>query len=354
MQKSWHPIFTVSLWIVVGSGWLSSCAQLAPKIYKPSSPKIEKLAIDTTMTPKAQQLFYKQEPRIESKKIFHKLCRKAGHNTEKTILLGCFTSNGYEGSIIIQSVTDPRLAGMMEMVAAHEMLHAAYQKLGNEERSQLASQLKRAAKQVKDEHLLAVLKEYETGDQDLYVNELHSHLGTSLANLGDPELEEYYRQYFRDRKQVVAFSDRSRSVLSEIESQVDQLEPELNRLEVNLQEEKDYIQRTEDDLKASYRDLERMKANLGNLKQQAEASLSRGDDRLVNDFEQARSRFNAEVGEFNWQAQQLQSRISQFNQQFEAYTQKVDFYNELAATNRSILSSIKLAPSEVKVQPVAP
>ncbi|ABW26250.1 hypothetical protein [Acaryochloris marina] len=353
MKKSWHPIFPISLWILVGGGWLSGCSLLAPKVYKPTSPQIEQLAIDTMMTQKAQQLFYQQEPRIEPKKTFHKLCRKASHNTEKTILLGCFISDGYEGSIIIQSVTDPRLDGMMEMVAAHEMLHAAYQQLSNEERSQLASKLKRAAKRVKDEHLLAVLKEYESGDQDLYVNELHSHLGTSLGDLGDPELEEYYRQYFRDRKQVVAFSDRSRRVLAKIESQVDQLEPELNSLEINLKAEKDYIQRAEDDLKTYYRDLERMKTNLTRLKQQAEASLSRGDDSLVNDFEQARSRFNSEVGEFNGQIQQLQDRIQQFNQQYDAYSQKVNFYNELAATNRSILSSIKLAPSE-KVKPVAP
>lgn len=354
MRQSWHPIFTVSLWIMLGGGWLSSCVQLTPKTYEPSSPKIKQLAIDTTMTPKARQLFYQQEPRIEPKPTFHQLCRKTEHNTEKTILLGCFTSNGYEGNIIIQSVTDPRLAGMMEMVAAHEMLHAAYQKLSDKERSQLAPKLKRAVKQVKDKHLLAVLKEYEAGDPDIYVNELHSHLGTSLADLDDPELEEYYRQYFRDRKQVVAFAERSRSVLSQIEFQVEQLEPELNTLEVNLKAEKDYIQRAEDDLKSSYQNLERMKANLAYLKQQAENSLSRGDASLVNEFEQERSRFNAEVGEFNWQVQQLQDRITKFNQQFEAYTQKVDFYNKLAATNRSILSAIKLDSSEVKVKPVGP
>ncbi len=306
------------------------------------------------MTPKAQQLFYQQTPRIESKKTFHKLCRKAHHNTEKTILLGCFTSNGYEGKIIIQSITDPRLAGMMEMVAAHEMLHAAYQKLAPKERSHLAPKLKRAAKQVKNKHLLAVLQEYETGDPELYINELHSHLGTSLANLGDPELEEYYRQYFRDRKQVVAFAERSRSVLADVESQIQLLEPELNTLELNLKTEKDDIQRTEDNLKASYRTLEQMKANLAQLKQQAEAYLSQGDASLVNAFEQERSRFNTEVGEFNAQVQQLQKRITQFNQNFEDYSEKVKFYNELAATNRSILSTIKLDPTNETVQPVAP
>lgn len=354
MHRFQNPLFTVSLWLVVGGGWLSSCAQMAPKVYDPSSPKIRQLAIDTTMTPKAQQLFYQQDPRIEPKARFHELCRKAHRHSEKTILLGCFTSNGYDGKIIIQSVTDPRLDGMMEMVAAHEMLHAAYQKLDNQERSRLTPKLKRAVKYVEDQHLLSVLQEYEAGDPDLYVNELHSHLGTSLANLGDPELEKYYRQYFRDRKQVVAFAERSRSVLAEIESQIQLLEPELNTLELNLKTEKDYIQRAEDDLKAGYQYLEQMKTSLAQLKRQAEANLSQGDASLVNTFEQERSRFNTEVGEFNYQVQELQDRITQFNQKYETYTEKVNFYNELAATNRSILSKIKLEPSGGKVKPVAP
>lgn len=352
MHKFWHSSLTLSLWILVGSIWLSSCA--GPKVYKPSSPKIQQLAIDTTMTAKSRQLFYQQEPKIEPKAIFHQRCRKVGHNPEKTILLGCFTSNGYQGSIIIQSVTDPRLAGMMEMVAAHEMLHAAYQQLSYKERSRLAPRLKRAVQQVKDENLQAVLKEYAAGDPEIYVNELHSHLGTSVTDLGDPELEQYYRQYFRDRKQVVAFAKRSRSVLAEIETQIEQLEPELDKLEVNLTAEKDYIQQAEEDLKAAQRDLEQMKVNLADLKRLAENSLKRGNASLVDEFEQERSRFNTEVGAFNGKVQRLQTRITQFNQQFATYTQKVNSYNELAATNRSILSTIKLKPADKAVKSVVP
>ena len=242
----------------------------------------------------------------------------------------------------------------MEMVAAHEMLHAAYQELGTEERSRLSLKLKQAVEQVTDDHLLAVLKEYETGDPDIYINELHSYLGTTLANLGDPELEKYYRQYFQDRQQVVAFAQRSRRFLAKIESQVQQLEPELNALEVSLQKEKDSIKRAEDDLKMGLQTLERMKSNLARLKQQTEASLNQGDASLVNQFEQERSRFNVEVDEFNWQVQNQQDRVAQFNQKFEVYTQKVDVYNELAATNRSILSAIKVDASEVTVKPVSP
>ncbi len=331
---------------------MSSCSPLVSHTYEPSSPKIKQLAIDTTMTLKAQQLFYQQKPRIESKRTFHQLCRKVGHNPEKTIILGCFTSNGYRGNIIIQSVTDSRLAGMMEMVAAHEMLHAAYQKMSSKERARLAPKLKQAAQRVTDEQLLTVLKDYEAGDPEIYVNELHSHLGTTLANLGDPALETHYQQFFRDRKQVVAFAQRSRRVLNQIDAQVQQLEPELNTLEANLKAEKESIQRTEADLKASFQDLERMKSNLADLKQRAEASLRQGDYGLADSFEQQRSHFNTAVQDYNWQVETLQNRITQFNQQFATYSQKVDAYNQLAATNRSILSAIKLDRSGV--QPVSP
>lgn len=354
MQKVWHPIFNKFLIVIVSGVYLGSCSWAALKTYEPTSPAIEQLAIDTTMTPIAQQLFYKQDPQIKPKKQFHKLCSKVERNSDQTILLGCFTSNGYQGNIILQSVTDPRLQGMMEMVAAHEMLHAAYQDFSPQERSFLSPKLKKAAQRVTEKDLLAVLKAYEVGDTDIYVNELHSHLGTRLSDLGDPKLEQHYRKYFRNRQQVVQFAKRSRRFLAEIETQIQQLEPEINALEANLKIEKDVIQQTDNNLKASAQNLDQMKLNLSNLKQQAETFLRKGDASLVNQFEQERARFNAEVNQYNWQVQDLQERLAQFNIQVETYAQKVEEYNALANSNRSILSTIKVDSPKVNIQPVSP
>ncbi|NJM95086.1 MAG: hypothetical protein HC792_01090 [Acaryochloridaceae cyanobacterium CSU_5_19] len=355
MKKTRLPrryLFYLSLFLLWG-GWMLY-RQVFPPIYLPSSPKIAQLALETTMTEKAQQLFYKQDPEIAPKGKFHNLCRNVTGHTKETILLGCFTSDGNQGKIVIQSVTEPRLAGMMEMTAAHEMLHAAYQELSSQERQRLSPRLKQAVQRVKDANLLSVLKAYAAGDPEIYLNELHSHLGTTLSELGDPVLEKHYRQYFQDRQQVVAFAQRSRSVLASIETQVQALEPQLNALESSLKEEKDKIQRAEEDLKTSRQTLEQMQANLTGLKQQAEASFSRGNANLVAQYEQARSLYNAEVENYNWQVQSLQNQVTQFGKKLETYNQKVEIYNGLAAKSRAIIGTIQLDSPEVTAKPGSP
>jgi hypothetical protein len=354
MQQSRRSIITSSLFL----GWCGltclGCARFLKTSYEPSSPEIERLAIANAMTPKAQQLFYKQNPKIEPKEKFHTLCRQPGQNHEKTIILGCFTSNGYRGSIVIQSVTEPRLQGMMEVVAAHEMLHAAYQDLSQAERSRLAPKLKKAVQQVKDPHLSSVLKAYEAGAPETYLNELHAHLGTELSNLSDPDLEQHYQQYFQDRQQVLAFAQRSRSVLAQLEAKAEQLKPEIDALEVSLNEQKNVIQQVNNELEVRQQRLQQMKFELHNLKQRAEASLRQGDSSLVQEFEYQKDQFNQEVRQYNLQTQTLQGQVAQINQQVETYKQKVGTYNELAETNRSILNSLKVDESEYDVSEISP
>ncbi len=344
----------VLLLVALVSSGSSGCSQFLRTTYEPSSPEIEELAVATAMTPKAQQLFYKQDPKIEPKERFHTLCHKPGKHREKTIILGCFTSNGYKGSIVIQSVTEPRLDGTMEVVAAHEMLHAAYQDLSKAERARLAPKLRQAAQRVKDVHLSSVLDAYEAGDSEVYLNELHSHLGTELANLGDPDLEKYYQLYFLDRQQVLSFSQRSRSVLAQLEAQAEKLKPEIDALERSLKEQKSFITQTDNELEGQQQRLQRMKADLGSLKLRAEASLRRGDSSLVREFEYEKDRFNREVRQYNRQTQNLQERVAQINQQVQTYKQKVDAYNKLAETNRSILKSLKVDEPELDLSEISP
>ncbi|PZD71765.1 Chromosome partition protein Smc [Acaryochloris thomasi RCC1774] len=354
MQKPRHSIYTLSLFSVLGSLTVLGCSQFLNTSYEPSSPEIERLAIATAMTPDAQQLFYKQEPKIKPKEQFHTLCHKSGRDREKTIILGCFTSNGYKGNIVIQSVTEPRLQGMMEVVAAHEMLHAAYQELGKAERARLAPKLRKAAQRVKDSHLSSILEAYEAGDPEIYLNELHAYLGTELSDLGDPDLEQHYRQYFQDRQQVIALAQRSRSVLAQLEAQATQLKPEIDALEVSLKEQKNVIRQADSELDTRQQRLQQMKADLRSLKQRAEASLRQGDSSLVQEFEYQKDRFNREVRQYNLQTQNLQERVAQINQQVETYKQKVDAYNNLAETNRSILKSLKVEEAEYDVSEIAP
>lgn len=76
-------------------------------------------------------------------------------------MFGCYFTNGKSGKIAIQSVTDDRFQGVMEVTAAHEMLHAAYSRLSPSDRDKLTPQLKQAALQVQNDRLSSILKQYK-------------------------------------------------------------------------------------------------------------------------------------------------------------------------------------------------
>jgi hypothetical protein len=322
--------------------------------YRPSSAEIEQLATATTMTPAAQQLFYKQDPTLEPKQRFRELCQGSHKLAEKAILLGCYSRRNNTGKIVIQQVTDARLNGIVEVTAAHEMLHVAYEQLSDAQREALAPRLKAAAKRVTDPRLASVLDAYAKGDQALYVNELHSHLGTELADLGDPELERHYQQYFRDRQQVIALALQSQRTLAQLDAKANQLKPEIDALEASLKQEASEIKQVSRELQASSQTLDQAKTDLFNLKLLAEQALQRGDVSLVSQFDLAQAQFNAQVNEHNAQVQQNQARIAAFDQQLNRYKAKVNAYNALAKTERSILGALKLNPAGTAPAQLAP
>jgi len=76
------------------------------------------LADATAMKDSARRLFYVYHPAILDKADFNTYCR----DNEHTIVLGCYrTARG----IYIYDVADPRLNGIKEVTAAHELFHGA-------------------------------------------------------------------------------------------------------------------------------------------------------------------------------------------------------------------------------------
>jgi hypothetical protein len=123
-HKLTNSLKIIALVAIVGAlKFGSQLAELIP--VDPPSPEIKQLADATTMTPEAQQVFYRQRPTIQPKADFFKSCRQLSKVSEGQLLLGCYISDGQSGNIYIQSVVDARFNGMMEAIAAHEMLHAA-------------------------------------------------------------------------------------------------------------------------------------------------------------------------------------------------------------------------------------
>ena len=116
-------------------------------------------------------------------------------------------------TIALFDVTDPRLDGIEEVVASHEMLHAAWDRMSQGEKDRLTPLLDAAyAEQANNKDLVERMAFYARTEPGEETNELHSILGTEVAHLS-PALEKYYSQYFSNRQALVALHVKSNAVL---------------------------------------------------------------------------------------------------------------------------------------------
>lgn len=199
--------------------------------YQPSAAILQ-LANDTTMVASTKRTFYVYYPSLEDKSTFSKNCT----SNEQTIVLGCYISGQ---GIFLYDVTDSRLRGVVEVTAAHEVLHAKYERLSNSEKMRVDQLITTAFEQVSDKRILDTIKAYRENGADV-TNELHSILGTEVRNL-PAELESYYAQYFSDRGAIVTYSEKyvqeftsRRTQVSEYDEQLTSLKSEIDADQIEL------------------------------------------------------------------------------------------------------------------------
>lgn len=216
------------------------------RTYTPGQDIVQ-LANATTMVDRGRDLFFASRPVIEDREAFNANCTNTG---EKTIVLGCYRAQ----RIYLFNVTDERLAGVKEVTAAHEMLHAVYERMGATEREALDKLLAEQMKAVSSERILGLVEHYREKDESQLYNEMHSILGTEYRNLS-PQLEEHFRQYFTDRQSVVALSEgyegifeASRERIAELDGklavlkqQIDTNNAQLETMQAELQAEADHL-----------------------------------------------------------------------------------------------------------------
>lgn len=193
--------------------------------YQPDS-EIAKLSRDTTMTMLGQRLFYVNHPELNDKSTFSQHCK----NNEQTIVLGCYISNS---KIYLFDVSDQRLSGVEEVTSAHEVLHAAYERLNVSEKKRINSLINETFKGVTNTRILDTIASYKKAGADIN-NELHSILGTEVAVLSD-ELEDYYRKYFDNRSVIVGFFNKYENEFVARRAKVAADDIRLNDLEIKIE-----------------------------------------------------------------------------------------------------------------------
>ncbi len=193
--------------------------------FQPSSI-ISQSASDSGMNENGKFFYYASRPELNDRNSFNQNCTT---RETQAIVLGCYVDN----RIYLFDVTDDRISGIRTVVAAHEMLHAVYQRLGNTERDQLNKMLEDQLAKTTDKNILDIVKVYDRIEPGERLNELHSLFATETRNLS-PELENYYKKYFSDRGKVVEIYQKYSQVFSDLETKAATLQDELKAKKTNI------------------------------------------------------------------------------------------------------------------------
>ena len=206
-------------WVAQNHQWLSDRAialQFEP------SPEIRDYALTATMTPEALVYYYASQPEVVPAVEFDRYCSR----DEPGIgVLGCYKLG--EKRMYLYDVTDPRLSDMEPVIAAHEMLHAVWDRFSEAEKDRLGVLLEDAFAALPDGHpLFERIESYEANDPRSRIPELYALLGTEVNAL-PAELEQHYGQYFSDRSSVVALAEEVNGVFASFGDELDRLVADL-------------------------------------------------------------------------------------------------------------------------------
>lgn len=268
---------------------------------------IAKFSNEVAMTPYATHVFYVTHPKIETNlQLFSQECTVR----EQSIVLGCYRGGlSADSNLFIRLINDDRLNGVEEVTAAHEMLHASYDRLNSKDKSKVDAMLVDFYNNdLKDQRVLDTINAYKKSEPNDVVNEMHSVFGTEIANLPAP-LETYYKKYFTDRSKVTAFA-------ANYEGEFTNRTAKIQTDDLILANQKARIQDEESSLGQQLSNLQSERINVENSNSQS----------AVNNY-------NAQVNAYNAGVRRLQVDIA-------AYNQLVAERNSIAEELQSLQSSL--------------
>lgn len=240
------------------------------------------------LTQQGSDILYASQPKLENGQSFNDSCQ----STERTAaILGCY----YMRRVYVYDVTNQELAGAKEVTTAHELLHAAYERLNMFERSTVDELLNDEYYRLqRDAKVQQLMEYYKKAEPAALTNELHSILGTVVSELS-PELETYYARYFTDRQHIVDVNNNYYAVFADVEARSKDLTNKISVLNKQILDSKDQYQATLEQLK---KDIEDYK-----VRTYTSARLSQADARALNErvanLETERQAINAQVDKLN-------------------------------------------------------
>lgn len=183
------------------------------------------LADRAGMSERGRFVFFASRPVVVEPARFDELCPA----DEPGIgVLGCYTLASQR--IYLYPVTAPELDGLTVVVAAHEMLHAAWDRMTTDEQRALEGPLEEAFAALGPDHeLVERIALYEAADPAARIPELYALLGSEVAEL-PAVLEEHYAGWFADRAATTSLYASATAVFRDFDARLVALEDDLDEL----------------------------------------------------------------------------------------------------------------------------
>lgn len=272
-----------------------------------------------SFTSRGRNIFLATRPTISEATEFNEQCARR----EATVsILGCYDNQ----DIYIYRVSEPKLNGITETTAAHELLHAAYARLNYFERPEVDKMLRHNYEQIKTPDLEERLDYYRRIDPESIANELHSILGTEILQLTD-DLEGYYARYFTNRQLVVGFYQQYHQQFVDLSNHAAELKQQIDALLTEIiTAQNDYATR-----------LALLNSEIDQFNQRAESSFYSSQTQFNRDRQLLLNKINANES----RRQQINQKVNDYNQLIEEYNSNATQYQKL---NQS-LDSLSQTPT---------
>ena len=285
--------------------------------YQPSS-EMGRIRTDLKLTERGEFLFNASQPVLSESEEFNSYCREEGN---EIAVLGCYTG----GSIYVYNITDEELDGIRELTAAHELLHAGFARMSNEEKAEL----KPILEQVYAANMDVLQADIETYDSAEQFEELYVRVGTEVANLPEA-LEKHYAEVFKDQNAVVAYYDKYNGVFRALQTEMDGLQTEMETINATVEQKTAEYERRVQQLDADIVSFNSCAEVVGCFKSEEEFNVRRGV--LVAEQEA------------------LESMYYEINGLIDAYNAKVEVYNADVVQGKKLNNMINSAakPQEIE------
>lgn len=260
------------------------------KGYKSSGDSSEVLT-NLKLTDKGELVYKASLTEVDNKDNFRQRCPVKAY--EDASVLGCYSAR----RIYVLKVDEPKLTGVEVVTAAHELLHAKFERMDDREKAKARSLITELRKSTQDPEITELISSYESklGEGEGLDNELFAIYGTQLKDVG-AGLERIYADYFKDRLSIVSQYESYSFEFKKTQQAIEGYDARLSAL-------KDRKDELEAELEVLDSELSIQKAQL--------SQLQFGDS--AEEYQRAANDYNVKVNLFNAKVSEVREIIDEYN-----------------------------------------